>query len=228
LHTTISGGSVTDLSFSGDGSYIAAAVTLTNGLSSVEIWRLPTTELLLQGQGALTKFPTTITTPDLLAMKFLTCGVVTASRATVVEHGSSKMLNILVQVWPFDESRAAKSILSTATQRVNVSLPLHGDSKDALTTTTQLALSSTDRFLVLSHRQSNLVVCLAIDPNIHAHTHYIPNGPRVPIIHATFLDLKWPVFSADTTIFAVKDHFSAAAMEHLEVSSYSRRTHIRT
>jgi hypothetical protein len=224
LHATIDEGSVTDISFSADGAYIAAAVPYRSGLSAVEIWRLPTSDFLVRGEGNLHKMPTTIRTAELIAVKFLSCGIVTAARATVgAGDGGSKKLNVLMHVWPFDgaaeaSNAAATAPIAVASQLIRVSLPAHPDASDCTTSATQLALSSTGKFLVLSHRQSHLVVCFVADPNVHTHTHHSSTGlPRIPLVHATFLDLKFPVYSADTTIIAGRNHHSDAEVEHLEV-----------
>ena len=116
------------------------------------------------------------------------------------------------------------SALPASIQSITICLPRYNDtsSTSLLNPLLECALSVEpvqQRYVVLSSRRSNLVACLALNPEATS-----AGGTRgasfgrgqQPVYHITCLNLRAPVISVDVTTVLGQAHHSAEAGEHLE------------
>jgi hypothetical protein len=214
ISRTYPGGSISDLSFSADGSMLAVA-TLVDSSSDLIFFNLPSSDLLVQGKGSL--IPAHMAAyPQLnLSVLFLPCGILTASNASSTSNAET----IQLKLWSPDYINRSNSLL----QSIKVTFPIHSSAVNK-TTNESLVFALNNgcnkygKFVVLFHRKSNMVACLALNQN---------GKKGLPLCHVTFLDLKLPIFSLDITTVAAKDHHSDEEVEHLEICCYQDKDALR-
>ena len=215
LHANVEG-SVVDLSFSADGSMLVVA-TSNKFCSEITAYLLPPVEFLILGKGKL--IPNSALTDanvrnsGVYSIMCLPCGILTASNM-----GSTSASNRVIQLNLL--SGDLGDTLLNVVQRIKVTLPLHPASDVAKQSRNDIMIGfknngfGTVNLIILCDRMSNVLVCFAVDPSkIHSRK-------RIPICHATFFDLKWPVFSLDTTTIEGRNYYSDDEVEHLEVACY--------
>ena len=216
LNATVAG-SVTDLSFSSDGKVLV--VTTTSGsTSNIVAFILPPVEFLALGKGKLIpKSPMTnpaTSDSEIYAITCLPCGFLTASKiATTSVSNRSIQLNLL--------SADIGDNFLLPIQSITVTLPVHSAANSLKESSNDIKLAfkntgeSSVNLVVLCHRLSNVLVCFAVDPS-----RALTRRKQQPLCHATFFDLKWPVFSLDTTTIEGRNYYSDDEVEHLEVACY--------
>ena len=215
LHANVEG-SVVDLSFSSDGCMLVVA-TSNKFCSEIMAYLLPPVEFLILGQGKLIP-NSTLTDADVrnsgvYSIMCLPCGILTASNM-----GSTTASNRVIQLNLL--SGDVGDTLLNVVQRIKVTLPLHPASDIAKQSRNDIMIGfknngfGTVNLIILCDRMSNVLVCFAVDPSRTL------TKKKIPICHATFFDLKWPVFSLDTTTIEGRNYYSDDEVEHLEVACY--------
>jgi hypothetical protein len=216
LNATVAG-TVTDLSFSSDGKVLVVTTT-TGTTSNIVAFILPPVEFLALGKGKLIP-KSQLTNPatsdsEIYAITCLPCGFLTASKiASTSASNRSIQLNLL-------SADIGDSFLHPI-QSITVTLPVHSaaNSLEESSNDIKLAFKNTGEssvnLVVLCHRLSNVLVCFAVDPS-----RALTKRKQQPLCHATFFDLKWPVFSLDTTTIEGRNYYSDDEVEHLEVACY--------
>lgn len=210
-------GNVTDLSFSSDGKVLVVTTTI-GSTSNIVAFILPPVEFLALGKGKL--IPTSqMTNPatgdsEIYAITCLPCGFLTASKiATTSASYRSIQLDLL-------SADIGDNFLQPL-QRITVTLPVHPAANSLKESSNDIKLAfkntgeSSVNLVVLCHRLSNVLVCFAVDPS-----RALTKRKQQPLCHATFFDLKWPVFSLDTTTIEGRNYYSDDEVEHLEVACY--------
>jgi len=217
LHTSFPGATITGLSFSEDGQCVAVSLVV-NASSGVAVWNLPPFDALSSGRGSLERAPCWTqfsNSVGLSSLVFLSQGILTVSR---VGGYSTATKDVLLQLFPFTPSNMLAT--STPVQSIRVCFPVHPNAAASGSATAadgdlDIALNNgcgkEPKFVVLHHRKSHLVACLAVNRGTWS---------RQAIYHVTFVDLKWPIFSLDCTTIAGRDHHSDEEVEHLEVSCF--------
>jgi WD40 repeat protein len=216
LNATVTG-NVTDLSFSSDGKVLV--VTTTNGTTSnIVAFILPPVEFLTLGKGKLIP-KSQLTNPatsdsEIYAITCLPCGFLTASK---IISTSASNRSIQLKLLSAD---IGDSFLHPI-QSITVTLPVHSDANFFKESPNDIKLAfkntgeNSVNLVVLCHRLSNVLVCFAVDPS-----RALTKRKQQPLCHATFFDLKWPVFSLDTTTIEGRNYYSDDEVEHLEVACY--------
>ena len=213
---TIMPANITDISFSTDGTKLVV-VTAANGQSDVVIITLPGMEQLSLGEGKLVKseqrrLHAETVWSDILSVICLPCGILTASRvASVSESAIKGVRTIQLQLLSTDSTTGYMDII----QSIKVTIPVHSSASiDESNNDIKLAFKKrvgdgTD-FVTLCHRSSHILACIAVDVRRR----------QLPLCHLTFFDLKWPVFSLDSTIISGRNYYSNEEVDHLEIACY--------
>ena len=213
---TIMPANITDISFSTDGTQLVV-VTAANGQSDVAIISLPGMEQLSLGEGKLVKseqrrLHAETVWSDILSVICLPCGILTASRvASVSESAIKGVRTVQLQLLSTDSTTGYMDII----QSIKVTIPVHSSASiDESNNDIKLAFKKrvgdgTD-FVILCHRSSHILACIAVDVRRR----------QLPLCHLTFFDLKWPVFSLDSTIISGRNYYSDEEVDHLEIACY--------
>ena len=216
LHATVTG-SVTDLSFSSDGKFLVVTTTI-GSTSNIVAYILPPVEFLAMGKGKLIPQSQMInpaaSESEIYAITCLPCGFLTASKIA-----SSSKSNCSIQLTLLSAD-VGDNFLHPI-QSITVTLPVHSAANSLKESSNDIKLAfkntgeTSVNLVVLCHRLSNVLVCFAVDPS-----RALTKRKQLPLCHATFFDLKWPVFSLDTTTIEGRNYYSDDEVEHFEVACY--------
>lgn len=213
---TIMSTNITDISFSTCGTKLIV-VTAMSGQSDVVIITLPDFEHLSLGSGRLIKseqrrLHAQTVWSDILSVICLPCGILTASRVPSASESAVKgMRTIQLQLLSMDSTTGYMDII----QSVKVTIPVHpSSSKVESINDIKLAFKKRGNddidFIILCHRSSHILACIALDVR----------RKLLPLCHLTFFDLKWPVFSLDSTHISGRNYYSNEQVDHLEIACY--------
>lgn len=196
---------ITDISFSPDGNFLVAAI-LPGGAGSIAD-KGPFTKLCIWNVSDVTSPPVLhaeLSVPYTLAVKYIDGAVVTASKLNS-PRADADAFYILLQVWHVPSDRNEGMSLKPL-QTITLQLPAWAPSGDTtygdfgevnpLLEYSLCADAPDPKYVVLSHRRSNVVVCLAVNKA----------SSIMPLYHATMCDLKAPVESIGCTLITGKDH----------------------
>ena len=216
LHALVFG-DILDLSFSTDGKMLLVVTAY-----DIIAYMLPQADLLTQGKGTLTQMnqmiDASVRKSNISSITCLPCGFLTASRGTST---SATACAIELTLHAADVGDTFLQVI----QSMQITLPIYtsGGRPDETPNETpndiKLAFKSTGEdsvnLIVLCHKLSNILVCFAVDPS-RAKS----KRKQLPLCHATFFDLKSPVFTLDTTTIKGRNYYSDDEVEHLEVACY--------
>ena len=204
---------IVDLSFSTDGKMLLV-ITATDIIA----YMLPAAELLIQGEGTLTRINKMINAPvrksNISSITCLPCGFLTASRGTAIS-ASTCVIELTLHAADIGDT------FLDVIQSMQITLPKHTSEGRVNETSNdiKLAFKSTGdesiNLIILCHRLSSILVCFAVDPS-----RVKSKRKQLPICHGTFFDLKSPVFTLDTTTIKGRNYYSDDEVEHLEVACY--------
>lgn len=204
---------ILDLSFSTDGKMLLVVTAY-----DIIAYMLPPADLLTQGKGTLTKMnqmlDASVRKSNISSITCLPCGFLTASRGTST---SATACAIELTLHAADVGDTFLQVI----QSMRITLPIYtsGGRLDETSNDIKLAFKSTGEdsvnLIVLCHKLSNILVSFAVDPS-RAKS----KRKQLPLCHATFFDLKSPVFTLDTTTIKGRNYYSDDEVEHLEVACY--------
>jgi hypothetical protein len=208
-------GTVMDILFTSNGQYLVVTVRDNSGKTHIDVWKLPTVDLLIKGEGSLFKVALTYPSivPDILSSIIASCGYVIASNDPN-NSSNNNSINILISVWPLEVifGKNVDEQLMKPSQSLLITLPHQNsnniNSQNEVSISYSSSESSDSNILVISHKSSQIIICLAIN-----------NNKVYPMAHVSMLDLTWPVSFFGTTIVSGQyDHDKEK--ELLEICCY--------
>ena len=187
----------------------------------VQVWRIDGNDGIVRGVEQLHKvynqYHNILRVNGLLTVDYVKSHIVTISRNDQCCFDNNDIA-YEIKLWQHDSSLVTASSSPKFVQAVIVGVPAHQSklrSPSSSLINPALEVASTiepknSKFLVLSSRKSNMVICFAINPS----------SKGLPIYHVTLLNLKAPVISFDVTTILGREHHSAEEGEHIELSCF--------
>jgi hypothetical protein len=234
MHAVLQGKCVTDVSFSADGKCIFACVSdnCSTKDTHIGVWSLS----FVAGVGEHSYRESSLAMSFLLPMPYcvavrgLSVGIVCASQPP--QPSSHKNAELRISVWPLIPTQHHSFVTSLeATQHLTVCLPAYEPHHPYLPRMDDITVgfqhvnyslntvASNPGIVILAHRGSAFVGCLALNPLVPGFNHTLTPG-RQPINHVTLVNTNAPVESIGCSVIAGREHHSEDDISHLEIACY--------
>lgn len=177
LHMSFETKTITGISFSATGKEVVIAMKndINNMQQELEsgliVLTLPEFDVLLQGEGSLNQIINAHINEfhglDILSLLYLPYAILTASKSKSLLPSTISQ-TVHLHVWPIPSSKIQRSYL----QRVDVSFPVHQNTKTLTSENNDFEFALNNggkgdaKFIVLFHRKSNIVACLAVNNQV--------------------------------------------------------------
>jgi hypothetical protein len=237
-HAVLARNALNDLCISVDGKYVIASVSEheTTKDTNIVVWRLNYTADMGEASYRQSSLAMCfqLPAPYCVAVRGSSVGLVLAAQRP--QHVNATQIEMQIQVWPIIPTQSTAVTSTEPTQSIHLSMRPYSVSQPFTPGSEEISygfthinfalnsIASNNHALILSHRRSGFVACLALHPHIPPHSHSFGLSPRSmqqqPINHIALINTKAAVESIGCTIIAGRDHHSDEDVSHLELACY--------